>query len=130
MKQNLAAQLVRYGLVGGAVYFCDLVVFALIIAALPASHLPANVAGRLAGAALGFVLHRQFTFSWPQRDGKSRQAVAYSALLLANIAASSLLLWLAVDQAGIDAFIARVAVDFIVIAVAFLAGRHWVYRPA
>ncbi len=130
MSQSLIAQLLRYFLVGGIVYLCDLAVFALLLAAAPAAHLVANLAGRIAGAAVGFVLHRQFTFSWAHRDGQARQALAYVSVLIANIAASTILLWLAVDKAGFDPLIARILVDAIVIGAAFVAGRHFVYRPA
>jgi putative flippase GtrA len=130
VSQSLIAQLVRYVLVGGIVYLCDLAVFALLLAAAPDAHLMANLAGRVAGAALGFVLHRQFTFSWAQRDGRVRQALAYVSVLVANIAASTFLLWLAVDQVGIDSLAARIMVDAVVIAAAFVAGRQFVYRPA
>ncbi len=130
MSQSLIAQLLRYVLVGGVVYLCDLAVFALLLAAAPAAHLAANLAGRLAGAAVGFVLHRQFTFSWAQRDGRARQALAYASVLIANIAVSTFLLWLAVDRAGIDPLAARIMVDAVVIAAAFVAGRQFVYRPA
>jgi putative flippase GtrA len=130
VSQSLIAQLMRYFMVGGVVYLSDLAIFALVLAAAPAAHLIANLAGRVAGAALGFVLHRQFTFSWAHRDGRARQALAYISVLLANIAASTVLLWLAVDKASIDPLVARMLVDAVVIAAAFVAGRQFVYRPA
>ena len=79
---------------------------------------------------LGFFLHRHFTFSWEQRHGARRQFVSYCAVLLGNIALSTALLWLLVEQAQANAFVARIATDAVVIVVAFLLSRLWVYRAA
>ena len=130
MKQGLLHQMVRYGLVGGVVVASDFAVFTLILLGFPGAHLVANMAGKAAGAMVGFILHKRFTFSWEQKDGAGRQALSYLAVFLANIASSSLLLWLLVDVAGLNAFIAKIFVDGVVIATSFIASRLWVYRPA
>jgi len=130
VKQGAHHQLLRYGLVGGVVYGSDFMAFAVTLWLSGNLYLVANIVGKIAGAAVGFVLHRQFTFSWKQRDGLTRQALLYTGLLLANMVGSSLLLELLVDVANIDAYLARFFVDTIVIATSFVAGRLWIYRPA
>lgn len=130
MKQGVGHQLVRYGIVGGTVYVSDFAVFAGILWAVPGAYLWANVAGKSVGALVGFVLHRQFTFSWQHKDNAARQLVSYLMLFAFNLALSSLLIFLLVDKAGANAFAAKLFVDIIVIGIAFVASRLWVYRPA
>ena len=62
--------------------------------------------------------------------GARRQFVSYCAVLLGNIALSTALLWLLVEQVQANAFVARIATDAVVIVVAFLLSRLWVYRAA
>ena len=129
MKQGVLHQLLRYGLVGGVVYGSDFTAFAVTIWLAGSIYLAANVIGKITGAAVGFVLHRQFTFSWEQKNGLTRQALLYTVLFLANIASSSMLLWLLIDVVNINAYLARLFVDTVVIAASFVAGRLWIYRP-
>ena len=130
MKQGLLHQAVRYILVGGVVYVSDFAAFTLILLGFPAAHLIANALGKATGAAVGFVLHKHFTFSWDQKDSAGKQALSYALVFLFNLASSSLLLWLLVDMAGFNAYLAKLFVDVVVIATSFVAGRLWVYRPA
>ena len=130
MKQGLLHQGVRYGLVGGVVYAVDFASYAAILWAVPGSYLPANVAGKAIGAVTGFILHRNFTFSWDQKAGAAEQALSYSALVAFNIALSSVLLWVLVAHAGFNELWIKPLVDAVVIGSAFIAGRLWIYRPA
>lgn len=130
MKQGAFHQLMRYGIVGGIVYAADFVAFAISMALMPGAYLSANIVGKTTGAIVGFLLHKQFTFSWDQKDSAKRQAAAYILLFGVNLVASSLLIWLLVDFANMNAFVAKLFVDGIVIACSFLANRFWVYRAA
>ena len=62
-------QLLRYVGVGLVVTGVDFVVFLAGVMAAPRLVLLANVVAKLASGVLGFLLHRQFTFSWNHRDG-------------------------------------------------------------
>ncbi len=123
-------QMMRYGMVGGVVYISDFAAFAAMFLLFPNAYLHANIVGKVTGAVIGFVLHRHFTFSWQHKDKAGRQAISYLILFAANVAMSSLLMWLLVDRAGVDAYLAKLFVDAIVIVTAFSASRLWVYRTA
>ena len=129
-RQGIVFQAVRYGLVGLVVVASDFAAYAAFLQIFPEGYLGANCLGKATGAGVGFVLHKWVTFNWRQRDGARRQAAAYSAVFLFNLALSSCLLWLLVGLAAADAYIAKLAVDAVVIAVAFFVSRHWVYRSA
>ena len=127
---GLIAQGARYGLVGLVVLAADFGIYSLMLAVFPGEFLAANICGKIAGAALGFVLHRHVTFRWAQRDGAARQFAAYLAVLGFNLLLSSALLWVAVELLGANAYFAKLGVDVIVVGTAFLLSRLWVYRPS
>jgi putative flippase GtrA len=130
MNQSLLHQIIRYGAVGLIVFACDFATYAVIVHAVPGAYLPGNIAGKVIGAAIGFVLHKRFTFSWAQKHGAGHQALSYLGLILLNFSTSSALLWLLVAQLDFDKFVAKIIVDTVVMATSFLFGRLWVYKPA
>lgn len=130
VNQSAMHQAVRYGLVGACVFATDLAVYWVVLQAAPPAYLAANAAGKIAGAVLGFALHRRFTFSWRQKDRGSRQLLSYLCLFMANLALSSSLLSLLVAGFDMQKLVAKVLVDAVVIAISFVASRHWVYRAA
>ena len=130
VNQSAMHQAARYGLVGACVFTTDLAIYWLVLQAAPPAYLAANAAGKLAGAGLGFVLHRRFSFSWRQKDRGSRQLVSYLCLFAANLALSSALLALLVGRFDVHKLVAKVLVDAVVIATSFVVSRHWVYRAA
>ena len=78
-------QAIRYGAVGVIVVIGDYLVFSAVLFSAPAAYLLANLAGKAAGALLGFVLHRNFTFRGQHRYGPRRQFASWCAVLLGNI---------------------------------------------
>lgn len=128
--RDLVPQLVRYGLVGGIVAGSDYAVYAATVWLSDGAYLAANGLGKVAGAGLGFWLHKRVTFSWKQRNDAGWQARAYAALFVFNLALSSVLLTVLVELGRFDAYLSRLAVDAVVIATAFVGSRLWVYRPA
>ncbi len=130
VNQSAMHQAVRYGLVGGCVFAADLAVYWTTLQIAPPAYLVANAAGKIAGALLGFALHKRFTFIWQQKDCGSRQLISYLCLFLANLALSSALLSLLVAGFGVHNLLAKILVDAVVIATSFVVSRHWVYRAA
>lgn len=127
---SVSHQAVRYGLVGAIIVALDYLVFYAMLFLAPSAYLVANLAGKVAGALLGFFLHRHFTFAWQQRDEAPRQFISYSILLTGNLIMSSALLWLMIENLHINAFFARLATDGVVITTSFVLSRLWVYRQA
>jgi putative flippase GtrA len=124
----LTGQMVRYAAVGLLVLTLDYAVFAVLNMAFPGQHLFANIAGKLTGAAAGFVLHKYISFAGAQAASTQRQALSYAVLLAFNLLLSSFLLWLLVDWLALNAFAARLVVDAIIIGVSFFGSKFWVYK--
>lgn len=114
-------------MVGGIVYLVDVLVFVAILQLAEHGHLVANVVGRFAGAATGFVLHRWFTFGATER-GISGQAMGYVVVFFANLALSTALLGVGVDILGLPPVLTRLSVDVFLIVMTFLAFRFVVFR--
>lgn len=128
--RDLAPQLLRYLAVGGVIAVTDYAVYAATVWLTSGAYLPANVLGKLVGAALGFWLHKHVTFRWEQRDAAVWQARSYAALLAFNLALSTVLLFALVEAAGFDEYLSRLAVDAVIVATAFVGSRLWVWRAA
>ena len=105
-------------------------VFAGLLSLFPGQHLAANIAGKLSGAAAGFVMHKYFSFAGPQADKTAQQALSYVLLLSFNLMLSSAMLWLLIDWLRLNAYASRFCVDAIVIGVSFLGSKLWVYKAA
>jgi putative flippase GtrA len=130
MNQSALHQMIRYVMVGAVVYACDMAVFWAIITLVPQGYLPANVAAKMVGATVGFVLHKYVTFSWQQKSETTEQVKAYILLFIFNITLSTVLLWLLVSQFHAPEILAKICTDIVVIVTSFFVSRHFVYRSA
>lgn len=129
----MGASLLRHGLGYGVVGAVQLAVdWAVFVAgsAIGVPAIPANVAGRLSGACLGFYLNGVFTFS-TEAGGRlgwqrfRRYAVTWGLLTLV----SSVAVYAIDRSAGLGwAWVAKPAVDIGLAGLAFLASRCWIYR--
>ena len=123
-------QLVSYGLVGGLQLLLDWACFVSLTAAGMAV-VPANLAGRIAGASLGFWLNGRVTFA---RAGQPvlarRNLLRFLAFWIATTAASTLAMHAIDAREGLaTAWLLKPLVEALLAALGFLAARHWIYRP-
>lgn len=123
--RGLTGEMIRYVLVAGTTYVADLLVYLAFVLASPAWYLQGNVAGRLFGASLGFILHKHWTFGGVHRRSTRTQAISYGLLLFFNIGLSSALLmtlqsWLP----GLGPLLWRGITDVLVISFTFFCSKH------
>jgi putative flippase GtrA len=123
-------QLVSYGLVGGLQLLLDWACFVALTAAGVAV-VPANLAGRIAGASLGFWLNGRFTFARAGQPTLARRnLLRFVAFWIATTAASTLAVHTIDAREGLGmAWLLKPLVEALLAAVGFLASRHWIYRP-
>ncbi len=123
-------QLLAFGLVGGLQLLVDWACFVLLTLAGLAV-VPANLAGRVAGACLGFWLNGRYTFAGPGAPPLGRrQALRFVAFWLATTAASTLALLAIESRDGLQAtWLLKPLIEALLAALGFLASRHWIYRP-
>lgn len=125
-----ASSLSRYIQSGMVVYAIDLGLFTLLNWLAPAYYASWTVAGRIAGAASGFVLHNAYSFAGEKAHGRIGMAVRYILMLSGNALLSVLLLRLSVEGLGVESWLARPVIDIMVIGLAYLGSRRWVFRAA
>ena len=123
-------QVVGFGLVGGLQVLLDWACF-VALTALSVAVPPANLAGRIAGACLGFWANGRFTFARPgdaPRLGR-RRFLRYAVFWLAMTLLST---WavMALDQwQGLHAaWLGKPLVDAALAALGFVASKYWIYR--
>lgn len=123
--RRLTGEITRYLIVGGGTYLADFIVYLMIITLSPALYLQGNVVGRLAGALLGFMLHKHWTFGGEHVRSTNVQALSYALLLLFNIGFSSvLLISLQTLLPGLGPVLARIITDVVVIGFTFVCSRY------
>lgn len=125
--------LVRQGLsfvaIGGCLVVVDWLVF-VVLTALGAGPVTANIAGRTAGAVLGFWANGWVTFGeagQPRVGG--RRFVRYALLWLSLTLVSTGLIVMCTEYLGLQlAWLAKPLVETVLALVSFFVSRHWVYR--
>jgi putative flippase GtrA len=123
-------QLVSYGVVGGLQLLLDWACFVSLTAAGVAV-VPANLAGRVAGASLGFWLNGRYTFARPGEATLARRnALRFLAFWVATTAASTLAMQAIDAREGLQAaWLLKPLVEALLAALGFVAARYWIYRP-
>ena len=89
----------------------------------------ANVAGRIAGAALGFWLNGRVTFARTDSVLGSRQALRFLLIWLALTLVSTLLVAGIGEHATLrTAWLAKPIIEVALAGISFFVSRHWIYR--
>lgn len=126
----MVRQVIGFGLVGAAQIVLDWACF-VALSALGVAVVPANLAGRVVGASLGFWANGRFTFARPgeaPRLGR-RRLLRYVAFWLAMSSLSTLAV-LALDHLqGLQAaWLGKPLIDAALAVLGFLVSKYWVYR--
>jgi len=129
MSQSLQAQLGRYLLVGCAIYAIDVGLFWAIVTIVGSHYyLAVNCTSKITATAIGFALHRSFTFRWQQEHGLARQSILYGVLFLFNVGLSTVLLFLCVGAFFQPPLPSKIVTDAVIAVTAFMTNRHLVFR--
>jgi putative flippase GtrA len=87
---------------------------------------PANVAGRVTGALLGFIANGVITFRQPKLN--AARFIRFIVLWMILTVLSTALVT-SVSRIGLSfAWLAKPMVELALAIVSFMASRHWVYR--
>lgn len=124
-------RLLRQGLGFSAVGGLQLLLDWGVMMGLSASGIPlpaANVAGRVAGASLGFWANRQLTFT--DHDGPASRHLLRFLLLWSVLTVLSTLQveYIALHGGLSRAWLLKPLIEALLAVVSFLASRYWVYR--
>lgn len=90
---------------------------------------PANVAGRISGALIGFWLNGRITFAGDETAIGRRQFARFLAMWVLSTVLSTWSLGAINRAVGLKwAWLAKPGVELLLGAAGFLLSRHWVYR--
>ena len=126
-RSEIAKQGVKYLFVGVMIYLIELGTFLVLTFLESELYLFANIAAKVFAAGCGFFLHKHITFSWDQEHNTRSQLIKYIALLLFNLILASTMLYVSVEILNLNVFIMKLIIDIIVIALAFLISRRFVF---
>lgn len=90
---------------------------------------PANVAGRISGALLGFWLNGRITFSGDQHRMGRKQFARFLTMWLATTVISTWSMGAIDDGFGLRwAWIVKPVLEGVLGVIGFLLSRHWIYK--
>lgn len=124
-------QLVRFGVAGGGVAMIS--VFVYWVAAVPLGIHPliANFISYLTNIALGFLIHRAWTFrELTRHDRGGRAPYRYVAVSLIALALNTVWTALLTQILRLPAWTPILPMVFVTPLVTFVINRHWVFESA
>ena len=126
---SLRRQSTLFLLVGALQLAVDSTLY-ISLTALGMPVMPANIAGRVSGVSVGFVLNARYTFAVDGQPRLGRRSflrfmVMWSVL---TVLSTLILAWVA-GSAGLQgSWLAKPAVEALMAAIGFVVQRHWVFR--
>ena len=119
------SQFVLYGLFGGLGVIADVLVYTVMIT-IGAPYASANIAGYVCGTLISFALNRNLNFR--VFDRLLIRLMAFLGVAAIGLMASSVALWLLIEQAGVGPVIAKILTLPLVVGVQFSLNRLVTFR--
>lgn len=124
---EMLSQLIRFGLVGGAVTALGAGAY-LVAAYAGVAPLLANVLAYVVAMAAGYVLHSRVSFrGHGNRDNPGRRTIRFVTVSLISFALNSLFVWLLTGPLGGALWWPVVPMLFVTPLVTFNLNRRWVF---
>ena len=122
----MTRSVVTYVLVGLGVVAVDYATF-VFLTGLTVTPVPANALAKLVSATVGFFGHGALSFAGAKAHSPVQQLLRYVALLLLNMALTSLLISLALSL-GWGKLPAKLTADATAFVVAYFFSQYFVYK--
>ena len=117
----------HYLLIGGVQWLVDWGVMVLLSQWMAVE--PANIAGRISGALLGYWANGRFTFAGDEHQLGRTQLQRFICMWLCTTAVSTWAMGSIDDWFGLKwAWLAKPGVELVLGVFGFVLSRHWVYR--
>jgi putative flippase GtrA len=120
------AQFVKFGIVGVSNTVLSFAVYALLLKVLGVWYVAASGIGFAVGAVNGFLLNRRWTFK--EHVGDALTPVRWAVVQSCGLALNLGLVYMFVDDVGLDKLIGQACATAIVTVLAFFANRAWTFR--
>ena len=124
-----AKELHLYAVVGGFVFLLDLVTYWLLIQFGHAWYMHAHIVSRSVGVGPCFFLNRSITFIRTDWGGVGGDILRFLALYAVSFLVSSVLIYAAIQGAGLTPVPGKVIAECLVFLFNYTAMKYWVVRP-
>jgi putative flippase GtrA len=125
-RASVLIQFVKFGLVGVSNTTLTFVVYTLLLKGFGVWYLAASAIGFAVGATNGFLLNRRWTFR--EHVGDSLTPVRWALVQGGGLAINEALLYLLVDDVGVDKLLAQAMATVVVTITTFIINRAWTFR--
>jgi putative flippase GtrA len=122
----VAAQFVKFGIVGVSNTLLSLGVYAVLLKGFGVWYLAASATAFAAGTVNGFVWNRKWTFR--EHVGDALTPVRWFVVQGCGLVATLGLVFLFVNDAGLDKLLGQVCATAIVTVCTFAANRAWTFK--
>jgi len=126
LAKPVVVQFVKFGIVGISNTLLTFAVYTVLLKVFGVWYLAASAIGFVAGAVNGFLLNRRWTFAG--HVGDALTPVRWGVVQGCGLALNEGLLFLFVDDAGMEKLLSQACATVIVTVVTFLANRAWTFR--
>ncbi len=120
--------LLRYVMSGAAAATSNLAVLFILVHFGRMHYLYASVVAFIASVAVSFTLQKFWTFQDTFTHDMREQFTRYSAVVLANLALNTGLMYLFVEKAALWYILAQILTTSIVAVVGYIGYKHFVFR--
>ena len=125
---SLGRQGRHYLLVGGIQWLLDWSV-TVVLSHFGLAIAPANLAGRVSGALLGYWLNGKLTFAGEGHALGRKQLLRFLMMWVCTTALSTWAMSVVDARFGLTAaWLAKPAIEIALAVVGFLLSRHWIYK--
>lgn len=126
--RRLIAQMVRYGVSGGAAAILYSLVYWGLASRLGVAPIVANIAAWLTSLVSSYVLHSRWSFRGAAQDAGSQQVkIRFLCINLAGLALNSFWVWLGVNVMKLDVRAPLLPILFATPLLMFYASRRWAF---
>lgn len=122
----LAAQFMRFALVGVSNTVLTLVIYTLLVKGLAVWYLLASAIGFAVGAVNGYLLNRRYTF--PDHRADALTPLRWTIVQGCGLGLDEALLFAFVNGLHLDKLVGQVLAVGVVVLLTFAANRTWTFR--
>ena len=119
--------LVLYGIIGSFSSGLDFLIYTLLVQLVGLQYLVANCISVVAGISTSFYLNRNYNFK--VKDHTKRRFSIFLSVGLCGLVMSNLILYLCIDNLGMDKLISKLLSIVLVVFFQFLVNKYLTFKP-
>ena len=119
--------LVLYGIIGSFSSGLDFLIYTLLVQLVGLQYIVANCISVIAGISTSFYLNRNYNFK--VKDHTKRRFSIFLTVGLCGLVMSNLILYLCIDNLGMDKLISKLLSIVLVVFFQFLVNKYLTFKP-